>query len=247
MTNQIIIIGGGASLKLGLDLDLFSKLEGKCLLGLNNGLLVYPSTFGYIGDFRSVFLQQRKLFTTHPLLITHYHKEMTKLNPFPTNLFPVQNKKIPFVDELNLLTGLGGLSLANYLLNGQGEIYLAGFDLGAQPINDKVKTNHINGKLMMVNDNGLPITHSYSHKHAGQGKTTIYYYQGKGQDRLEMFRELAKVITCKVYNVCPTSRIDCFEKIDYHTMFAKLDNVWYNQDSLRNWARELLEDIRCKL
>lgn len=248
---QVIIIGGGYSLKKEIDSGLFLKIKDSYTIGTNYSYRYFNSTLLCFID--------NKFYESEL-------KGLSKLDLIIGNC--VSNKKLPNTISLpnsnkynrdlsrgvyGLLTGIYALSLAIHLLDVGGEIYLLGFDLGAPKgeIEDKmfhsVKGNKVlrpityNGNILtpqryIANDkegNKLrSLTHWYQDEleHPGIGKDHYYYIKDKANIDFNAFKGETK---CKIFNVGLDSRINLFEKIDYPTFFSKLNNHPVNQDELR--------------
>ncbi len=113
------------------------------------------------------------------------------------------------------LTGIYSITLASWLMDFQGEIYLLGFDWTKE------------GQ-----------THYYTDiLHRGIGKID-FYNKHNPTKFFEVFNE--KQPKVKIYNVSPSSNIESFEKINYHQMFKKIGNYPINQNELRQKIKKKL-------
>jgi len=122
------------------------------------------------------------------------------------------------------LVGLFSLTLACYLMDYSGEIFLLGYDSG-----------EINNK-----------------KHAYNKSDFNYYYSGTEKTpnrykiesmRLGDFGHYLNYKNLKIYNVSPQSHLEQFEKIDYNTFYSKLNQYTYPQTWLRQSVRDKLNFI----
>ena len=230
---EIIIIGGGYSIKEGISLNLKEKIKDKYVLTLNFSCYHFDSTATvFVDDFF-----YRGFITGGGMDINKEHVEKLKKLPliigarrkyinFYPNTVPVGYtfsyfhnnplKKGFFVGKP--LTGVFALHIAAYLLDYKGSIYCLGFDGG--PIEGNT-------------------THYYSDiKHRGVGKVDVYrepsdYY----------FKEFLVEKDLTIYNVSPNSRINSFQKITYPQMFERLTSETDNQDNLRS---QIKEKLTCK-
>lgn len=248
--NQLIILGGGYSVKKEIDNGLFLKIKDLYTIGTNYSYKYFDSTLLCFID--NDFYESEL-------------KGLSKLNLIIGNC--VSNKKLPNTislpktNEYNRdlsrgvygnLTGIYALSLAIYLLD-VGEVFLLGNDFGA-PVGESkdyifhgskenkalrpitYKGNILTPSRYIANDkkgNKLrSLTHWYQDKleHRGIGKDNYYYIKDKANIDFNAFEGETK---CKIFNVGLNSRINLFKKIDYPTFFNKLNNHPVNQDELR--------------
>jgi hypothetical protein len=230
--NEIVIIGGGNSVQEGLRIGLGEVLASKCVIALNYAFRYVPSTFmcfvdkelyhpnqGNIKNGKYVDISEE--LKPLPLIIGSFDTDIDKMKYPNTHLFPVSGE-YHREDSLTkgiykpTLCGLFGLTIAAYLLDFKGTIYLLGYDWSR---NDKEPT------------------HFYSDiHHRGMGYTS-FYERHKPEAHFKPYLEETNL---KIYNVSLNSNIDCFEKISYPTMLDKLNNISYNQEELRTFIKEAL-------
>jgi len=228
---EIILIGGGRSIKDGLTLNLKEKIKDKFVLTLNFAYKHFDSTAtvfiddqfykGYIfGCGITCDKEHVERLKKLPLIIGAYRNYIK----FYPNTVPVQFAFSYFHDNPvkrgfyigdKVLTGIFSLHIAAYLLDYRGSIYCLGFDGGA-----------ISGQ-----------THYYEDiKHKGVGRTQVYT-----SEPLDLFfRKYLIEKELSVYNVSPNSHLNSFKKISYPEMFEQLTEEKYNQDELRAQIREKL-------
>ncbi len=225
---QLIIIGGGTSLKEGEMKELYNKLKGKWTIGLNYNYNYFNSTIlCFVDD--DFYIKQKKDIAKLNLIIGKKHK-LKDIAPNTMMLSCLDSKYdrslISGVYKSSLL-GIFALSLGIYLLD-KGEIYLLGYDYGSNGTKDK---------------QGRPMTHSYQGEinHRGIGKTNYYDMKGRADKDFGVYRNEKKV---KIYNVSMKSRINIFPKISYDEFFKKLDKKQYNQDKLRQHIKEKLKGLK---
>jgi len=221
---QIIIIGGGVSLKQGIEQGLWEKLKGKFTIGLNYSYNFFDSTILCYVDGSGQFYEEeskKEKFQNLPLIIG---KKPGQVKVLPnTIILKMSDNK--YCRDVRLgcykssLVGLFALSLAIYLLD-EGEIYLLGFDYGAY---GKDKQNR-----------GL--THFYQGEieHRGIGKTNYYDSKSRVDRDFGVYKDEKKV---KIYNVSVISKINTFTKMGYLRFFEDLDKQEYDQTQIREYIK----------
>ena len=268
---EIFIIGGGRSIKEGLDLGLKEKLQGKLTIALNKSIEIFPdSTFLSYVDIVTFYKKYLTDIAKYPLVIGKYFKTDTEKLPNTTLLKTVEtyDRSLKTGVYGGYLAGLFALTLAIYFIN-EGNIYLLGFDGGLlQPKTDELTVKAtINGKLIdvpvedvtdkikLINEQSrqkclIPFDGRYyrilSHFYQGQvehrGIGKIEFYT-KNDKVNKIFSPFKSETKCKIWNVSPQSNLNVFSKIDYPTMFAQMNNVGYNQEELRQWVIKRIGEI----
>ena len=243
---ELIIIGGGASIKEGMSLGLKEKIKDKLVCGLNYSYKYFPdSTYHCYVDkdfYEKQILELQKL----PLIIGKEHCQNTLPNtitlPTATRYYRDLSGGVYSPD----LVGLFALSLGIYLLD-IGTIYLLGYDFGEihhKNIEDSEIDRFKLKEISEVDVHKRWITHFYQgdFEHRGIGKTSYFHCKGRATNKFTPFIQDKKNRDIKIYNVSPNSRIpsSVFEKIDYFTFFSKLSPQIYNQSDIR-------KEIRLKL
>lgn len=234
MTEELIIIGGGASTRPYFEQGLLSKISGKLVLSLNSCSFFFLENTANVFVDESFYRKNLELVKELPLCIGQKTNNLFSLKQPNTILLPINQKYDRTLSSgvyTNYLSGLFALSLGIYLI-GKGTIYLFGLDGGSY--ND--------GKVVEKIDKpeDKKITHWYQGKeiHRGLGLTSPYYSKrDKNNEMFSVFKDLEGI---KIYNVSPTSRINIFEKIDY-TRFLEL----YKKEDLDQ--NKLREEIKIKL
>jgi hypothetical protein len=222
--NQLIIIGGGSSIKEGIEKDLWNKIKGHFILGTNFSYKFLEATAQCYVD-TNFYDKNFEDLKTLPLVIGQGRKIKQKAeNTLTISCISKYDRNLKNGIYAANLVGLYSLSLAIYLLD-IGEIYLLGYDYGT-----------INNNL---DEKNRRISHFYQGKieHRGIGKCNWYDTIGRSDKDFGVYKEENKI---KIYNVSPKSNINIFEKIDYDTFFKKLDNNVYDQESLRTFIKEKL-------
>lgn len=134
-------------------------------------------------------------------------------------LYIRRNGKSVWCGNCHYMSGIYTLSLAQFLLNYEGIIFLLGMDWGA-PDNKDRNIHHYTKEE--INHRG--VNHNTPYIHNAPNKYFCHFKEPK----------------IKIYNVSPQSNIKNFEKIDYPTFFSKLNNVVYNEEELRIYIKEKL-------
>lgn len=223
---QTIIIGGGTSISPHLP-QIQELIKNNFSITCNCSCYHFNSTLTTFVDLDFILGILKREKNKKPV-ISRSHIE--KIQSLPL-LIGNGNDSLPNVINLHLsnkysqnilkdgcygcLTGIYSITLASWLMDFSGEIYLLGFDWTK------------NGQ-----------THYYTDiPHRGIGKIDFYNRHNPNKF-FEVFNE--KQPNIKIYNVNPNSNIECFEKINYHQMFNKLDNCPINQIELRQQIKEKL-------
>lgn len=226
--DQLIIIGGGFSIKEGISLGLWDKLQDKFTFGLNYSYKTFESTVQMFVD-QDYYEHEASNMANLPLIIGKYHKPLTKIktpNTILVNTHPQYSATLSKGVYKSSLVGLFALTLGVYLLK-EGEIFLLGYDFGAI-----TNTNDLRNRRL---------THYYQGKieHRGIGKTS-YYSPGHANRDFGVYNNSL----IKIYNVSPKSNLNVFEKIDYNNFYSKLDNNKYDQNILRTKIKEEILNVQ---
>jgi hypothetical protein len=251
LPNQIVILGGGASVRyLGaIDRGLFSFLKDKFVIGVNYSYKFVETTCN-LGVDENLYNNE----TTHaeitklPLWIGKDHRDLKHKedNSIFLRASKTYSRDLSTGCYRSSLSGIFALSLAIKLADlGQkdSEIYLLGYDYG--PAKKDGQT--------LLDSQGKPITHWYQEdfRHRGTGKVSWYLQTGLDMETRKRlayaeleFRPFAAESKVKIFNVCPTSMIPTFPKIDYEAFFSLKSTPVHNQDALRRELREVLSWIK---
>ena len=226
--NELIIIGGGASIKEGLSLGLHDKLKDCFTCGLNYAFNYFTCTYHCFVD-KDFYKKQQPNLAKLPLLIgkSGGYNPMANTIDLPTATRYYRNLQGGTYSPD--LTGLFALSLGIYLID-TGTIYLLGYDFGGYHTSNIEDTplTMANKDILALDPRKRPITHFYQgdFNHRGIAKTSYYNAKKRPRDKFMPFiKDKTNKEKIKIYNVSPTSRIpnEIFEKIDYKTFFEKLD------------------------
>lgn len=210
--NNCIIIGGGSSIKEGIDLGLKNFLKNKFIIACNYAYKHFPHTLMCFTD-RNFYVPSyaKKYPEKNPDIYEELKNEnlIIGINHNGISEFQLPNtvlvKSIPTLKQIqsptegfytkNFLTGSLALSLACYILNYIGNIFLLGFD-------------------WTIEGN----THYYTKKelnHHGIGYTTSYQKHNPNY----VFKPFTTLKNLNIYNVSMNSNIECFTKISYSYFF----------------------------
>jgi hypothetical protein len=233
--SEIIIWGGGSSLKEGLSLGLKDKLKDKFVITTNFSYNHFTGTFLCFTDYADFYIKENKKLESLPMIVG-IDNCIGHTVDFPNTIWLKESASYN-IDILNKgvyrgsLTGIFALSLAQWLMNYTGIIYLLGFDW---TISEDLKKLEKHEKSY---DKKIE-THYYSDKeipHRGQHFIGYFSYHNP-----DFYFKHFKEPEVKIYNVSPKSTINNFEKIDYTTFFTKLNTVAYNQEDLRIFIKNKL-------
>jgi len=246
---QLIIIGGGSSIKEGLAQGLWERLKDKFTIGLNYSYKYFESTFQSWVD-NDFYKNNLKELAKLSLLIGCESGEITKIKLPNTITLTATSKYDPTLKTgvyKKALVGLFGLSIACYLLTDikDAEIYLLGYDFSAQrrisyePIRNRRDLN----KILVLDKHKRFITHFYQGEinHRGIGKISFY---NNTEHQKKIFQPYIDTQSVSIYNVSIDSKINQFPKITYTEFFKRLDKQIYNQKELREWIKKQIGGIQ---
>ena len=232
--SQLIILGGGTSMKEGISKGLWEKLQDRFTLGINYSFHYFKSTLQTYVDL-DFYSNEWDDLESLPLIVGKYHKLIEKEIRSKTIMLQINPKT--YVRDLSSgvykssLCGLFSLSLGINLLD-KGEIFLLGYD----------HTNSSNGEK---DKNGKLLTHFYQGKlnHRGIGKVNYYKNKGRADRDFGVYAGEKKI---KIYNVSLDSKINTFPKISYDNFFSMLDSDTFDQSRLRDIIRKKLDNKNIK-
>jgi len=232
--SQLIILGGGTSMKEGISKGLWDKLKDRFTLGINYSFHYFKSTLQTYVDL-DFYSNEWDDLESLPLIVGKYHKLIEKEIRGKTIMLQINPKT--YVRDLSsgvyksCLCGLFSLSLGINLLD-KGEIFLLGYD----------HTNSSNGEK---DKNGKLLTHFYQGKlnHRGIGKVNYYKNKGRADRDFGAYTGEKKI---KIYNVSLDSKINTFPKISYDKFFSMLDTDTFDQSKLRDLIRKKLDNKNVK-
>jgi len=232
-TKEIIVIGGGYSIKNAPQEALGSLLLTKCSIACNYACLNFKTTFTTFIDREFYYPSPDNVLNKSYPDISTKLKELSLIigidfqNYLTTNKLLIPNTLVvkggeKFNREHSkdlgffplILTGLFSVYLAAWLLNYEGTLMLLGFDWTKRTKD----------------------THYYDLQHRGVGKTNFY----EVHNSYNYFKYLINEPKLKIYNVNLDSNIHCFQKITYQQMFTLLNSEIVNQDLLRLEIKQIL-------
>ena len=184
--NQIILIGGGVSLREGINKGLWQRLEGTWTIGLNYSYKYFLSTCLCFVDKDFYFKEK---LNSQPLIIGNSNG-IKKEKQLPNTIVIRDTAKYDRNLTLGIykasLVGLYALSLAIYLLD-EGEIYLC-YDDKTEVFTDKgwkyFKDLKGNELILTRKSNGETEWSSILAKQQYHYKGDMYHFKSKGIDLL---------------------------------------------------------------
>jgi len=230
-----VIIGSGKSIE-PYRIELIEKLKDRFVIVINYSYKHFPHTCMCFGDNEFYIPQNAKKYPEkhpdiyeelkkEPLIIYNNHKNDIIKYQLPNTIF-VKSGSGYNINPLksgfycHVITGIFALSLAQFLLNYDGIIYICGFDWNRTPPNPKIDIHYYSDQEL---------------NHKGKHKTD--YYKNNNPDNFFGHFKEPKI---KIYNVSQLSSIQSFEKIAYEQMFSSLSNEHYDQSELRQEIRKKL-------
>ena len=233
MTNQLIIIGGGYSIKDGIELGLWNKIKNKFTFGLNYSFHLFNSTVQLYVD-NDFYEKERKKLKKCSLIVgkrhTHLKPEKNTIMLYAKHEY---NFDIHYGVYRSALCGMFALSVGVWLLNEipRAEIFLLGMDYGT------------------INENkdkyGRALTHFYQGDIEHRGISKINYYNSKSRKKGDVDYKVFnnKDIKVKIWNVSPNSNIPSFKKINYEAFFRMLHSEKLNQKQLIKQIKPKLQEV----
>jgi len=218
---QLIIIGGGASIKEGIEKGLWTRLKRKFVFGINYSYNFFPDPTVQLYLDKQVREKNEEDYNNLPLVITKKQPVKNRKNEIQIVDHNCYTRNLTSGVYKGSLTGIYAISMAIHLLD-EGEIFLLGYDYGGKGTDTKKRN----------------LTHFYQGQieHRGVGKVNYYNSKGRASRDFDVFKGEKKV---KIYNVSLDSKIETFDKISYNEFFKKLGRNKYNQEELRKYIIEL--------
>lgn len=263
LAKQVIIIGGGASIREGIEKELWTKIQSLFTLGLNYNYLDFRSTALVCVDpdfYDAQINDDTKDSTLHPsisrkaiirdlpLVIGQSYLIPTKLdNTLLLKASASYRRDLSSGVYSPALCGLWALSLAIYLLD-IGEIFLLGYDFGETRSKDfhKIVLDKKELDALTIKENKKALTHYYQGKrrdHRGTGKIDWFNQidSKSGKTRVErVFEPYLAETKCKIYNVSMISKIKAFPQITYDEFFTRISKETLDQSALQSEIRSKL-------
>jgi len=230
-----IIIGGGKSIE-PYRKELAEKTKDQFTIVINYGFLHFPHTCMCFGDTDFYFPSKAKQnpgkypdiyekLKNESLIIYNNEKNKLKDYQLPNTIYVKSGcgyntnpLKMGFYHHV--ITGIFALSLAQFLMDYNGIIFLCGFDWSRNKPNEQTEIHYYSDQELY---------------HKGKHKTD-YYHNNNPDNFFGHFKEP----NIKIYNVSEISSINSFEKISYNQMFNLLIPQEIDQNKIRKYIKEKL-------
>lgn len=237
MVSELIIVGGGKSLEIHRS-ELVKILKDRFVIAINYAYQHFPHTCLCFGDDEFYIPQSAKKLTgkhpdiyeklkQEPLIIYNNHKNNIAKYQLPNTIFVksgagynINPLKLGFYHHV--ITGIFALSLAQFLLNYNGKIFLLGYDWSRNPPKEIANIHYYSDQ---------EIYHRGKHK-------TDYYHNNNPDNFFGKFKEP----NIKIYNVSAISSIQSFEKISYEQMAQLIDSEECSQEKSQEYIRKKLQN-----
>lgn len=230
-----IVIGGGSSINDGIKLGLADKIKNEFVVGINYAYRFFDVDLVMFLDNEFWKVEKKELLKKKILIAGK--KEGGFLQGFlnlqdvikeTDTIFPLRTQTIspekPFSEGI-FYRGLSGVLGTAFLCQLDfDEIYLLGMDFGG--VKEKSKTHFYQDKLQ---HRGTGVAN-------GKYKTSVY--NKEADDYFNKFDKFKN----RIFNVSPLSLINNFEKINYETMFSKLENreEFLSKEETKEFVKENL-------
>jgi len=221
--NSVILVGGGYSIKEGIEKGLWNEIKNQEIWSLNIAFKTMP------------YLPSKELFVDHSFFNSYQEDllslpcELIAVNhayylKFPKikNIFTTQNPKEFYgresLNKNKIFTGsrkfCGFFAISYAIALGYKTIYLLGYDWGNIIDTTGKKQSH-------YFDNNLK---DYGILKCYQNPKYNAFENNNNQPKEDVkdFEVYLTVSDCKIYNVSLKSRIDYFEKINFETFYNHL-------------------------
>jgi hypothetical protein len=216
---EVIIIGGGFSIKEGIEKGLWDKIKGKEVWSLNYAYKFLPylptrqlwmdTTFfkNNVKDLQALAEKNVPLYTkVHPMYKEDMYKDKIKTYEV-TRDWTKRNDITLFVGQLGLV-GTFALSLA--CEEKYDTIYLLGYDFGAKN-NTDLNTHFYVDDAKGIQSSGL--------------KNPNVYYENTSIKASVLNYNDYNSYTSKILNVSLQSNISAFQRIGYDEFFTHLKDI----------------------
>lgn len=235
---EAIIIGGGVSIREGIEQGLWEKIKGKDLWSCNYSAMFMP----YLPS-REIFVD-RKFFQVN----RQWLEELVKTVPvycrehdiivhskFNCTTYDVSRLGYPGKKEMKknrtLYSGAMGLSgffaISLAIIEDYERVFILGYDFGTKDV--KIKDTHWYQEKCKRDKHQAQtwFTTGKALWSTGVGNPSAYFNSDKNSPTFGQLKKDKDEISCfntdiKIYNVSMSSNITCFEKITYQQMFNLL-------------------------
>lgn len=219
---QVILIGGGTTLKEGIDKDLWNKIKDKEVWSLNYAFKTMPylpkreiwvdKAFftDNVEDLQTLCEKGVQMITRQNIATAFIEKIIqypsTRERKDYRGKQGLEKSPLIFIGQQGLV-GIFALSLA--IAERYDEIFLLGYNYGVSDIKQK-KTHYYQDYLKVQS--------------SGMGRPEVYLMpNGKVRKEIRDFEPFSKEEGIKIWNVSLTSNIPYFERISYENFFKKLE------------------------
>ena len=220
---RVFLLGGGMSVKEGINLGLFSKISGQDVWSINYAFMTMPylpkrEVWVDVAFYKSNIDALQKLWEqgveihckqhmTYAGIKEHIHQYgSTRESKFYYGKHAIQNNLI-YYGRMGL-SGIFALSLA--IAEGYEEIYLLGYDFGTPNLQDK--NTHYYQDTLKVYSTGVIHPEIY--------RTPDNAVKREVEDFRVFLQEPIKILNCSMI-----SNIPYFEKITYNQLFERIKSV----------------------
>jgi len=221
MIKQCVLLGSGASIREGIDKDLWNKIKGQNIWSLNYAWLTMPylpkrELFVDNNFFKDNVVKLQELAEKGVEVIGKFHSKnayIDKITKYKTTREKAKyfgkesiKKNLIFRGAMGLV-GMFALSLA--IAEGYNEIYLLGYDFGTVSLEEKF-THYYQDKLNV--------------KSSGVGRPIVYRTpKNEIKKQVSDFDVFLREKDVNIYNVSLMSNIPFYKKISYEEFFKCLN------------------------
>jgi len=228
---ELVIVGGGRSVKHGIELGLWDKIKDKTIWSLNYAFMTMPylpkrEVWVDIAFYTNNVESLQKLSEQGVQMVAKRHKKYADIFPIKCyeqtrNRTGYKGKEALKVDGtphifLGRMGMCGTFALSLAVAENYEKIYLLGYDFGTPEAGD-TKTHFYQGDIQ-VRSTGVGNTHVYrggDRSNKNLVKKDVEDYEVYGSDAY-------------IINVSPQSNIPYFQKITYEEFFEELINEGNN-------------------
>lgn len=236
---EIIIVGGGSSISEGIELGLKDKIKNKFVITTNIQYRWFDSIFTTMLDLQ-FYVKYYEELKNLPLILAQRHPRLYDENKGTRKEYSYHPNTITFQCKheynrnileypvySNILTGIFSITIASFLLNGSGSIYLLGFDSGTTNRNLPEKE---------------PKVHWFQSEIPDYNKSLTYYKDTVKIDR--DFKPFENEKNLLIYNVSLNSNINNFTKISYNDFFNLLNPTQtFDYQEVREYIKNIFSSI----
>ena len=219
--DRAILIGGGFSIKEGVQKGLWSKLKNEDTWSMNSIYKIMPyrptrQLWVDISFFKHEVANLQILYTEGVELISRSTRNWAPISDHITTYGSSRERKNYFgkkaIEKNEIYYGRMGLvgqfGLGVALARGYKEIYLLGYDFGSPNLN--IKNTH-------VYQDRIPELNIHS---SGAGRPIVYLRpDGKLKDEIKDWDMYSKEEGVKIWNVSLISNLPYFDRISYDAFF----------------------------